>query len=209
MRMPVCAQPGVASSTTLSQPSRPIAPRRWNQFPSSVMASPARIRCSAVLGEAEVDAAVEGGVEPATGDRLLAGEEVEAMDTVRLRVAEQRCLPPAERVVRDGTGMGTLMPIIPTWTSCWKRRAAPPSLVKIAVPLPNRPELIRSTPSWKVCTRTTDSTGPKISSWYAREEVGISSMSVGPNQKPSSFPSTVNPLPSTTMRAPSASAMST
>src|SRR5690606_21407492 len=89
MRMPVCAQPGVASSTTLSQPSRPIVPRRWNQFPSSVMAPPARIR-SAVLGEAEVDAAVEGGVEPPAGDRLLAGEEVEAMDTVRLRIAEQR-----------------------------------------------------------------------------------------------------------------------
>jgi hypothetical protein len=29
------------------------------------------------------------------------------------------------------------MPIMPTSTSFWKRRAAPPSLVKIAVPLPN------------------------------------------------------------------------
>ena len=46
--------------------------------------------------------------------------------------------PPKENVA-TGTGIGTLMPIMPTWTSCWKRRAAPPSLVKIAVPLPNRP----------------------------------------------------------------------
>src|SRR6478735_474328 len=35
-----------------------------------------------------------------------------------------------------GTGIGTLMPIIPTCASRWKRRAAPPSFVKIAVPLP-------------------------------------------------------------------------
>jgi hypothetical protein len=35
-----------------------------------------------------------------------------------------------------GTGIGTLMPTMPTSTSFWKRRAAPPSLVKIAVPLP-------------------------------------------------------------------------
>ena len=35
-----------------------------------------------------------------------------------------------------GTGMGTLTPTMPTSTSFWKRRAAPPSLVKMAVPLP-------------------------------------------------------------------------
>ena len=54
--------------------------------------------------------------------------------------------PPNENVA-TGTGIGTLMPIIPTCTSFWKRRAAPPSLVKIAVPLPNAPSLIRATPS--------------------------------------------------------------
>ena len=27
------------------------------------------------------------------------------------------------------------MPTMPTWTSFWKRRAAPPSFVKIATPL--------------------------------------------------------------------------
>ena len=43
--------------------------------------------------------------------------------------------PPKEKVA-TGTGIGTLMPIMPTSTSFWKRRAAPPSLVKIAVPLP-------------------------------------------------------------------------
>jgi hypothetical protein len=31
--------------------------------------------------------------------------------------------------------MGTLMPTMPTSTSCWNLRAAPPSLVKIATPL--------------------------------------------------------------------------
>ena len=43
--------------------------------------------------------------------------------------------PPNEKYA-IGTGIGTLMPIIPTSTSFWKRRAAPPSLVKMAVPLP-------------------------------------------------------------------------
>ena len=35
-----------------------------------------------------------------------------------------------------GTGIGTLIPTIPTSTSCSNRRAAPPSRVKIATPLP-------------------------------------------------------------------------
>jgi hypothetical protein len=35
-----------------------------------------------------------------------------------------------------GTGIGTLTPTMPTSTSWVNRRAAPPSLVKIAVPLP-------------------------------------------------------------------------
>jgi hypothetical protein len=35
-----------------------------------------------------------------------------------------------------GTGMGTLTPTMPTSTSRWNLRAAPPSLVKRAVPLP-------------------------------------------------------------------------
>ena len=35
-----------------------------------------------------------------------------------------------------GTGTGTLMPIMPTSTSRWNRRAAPPSLVNSAVPFP-------------------------------------------------------------------------
>src|SRR5690606_1291210 len=55
-----------------------------------------------VLREAEVDAAVGCGVEPPAGDRLLAGEEVEAVDAVSLGVAEQRCLPTTEGVVGDG-----------------------------------------------------------------------------------------------------------
>ena len=108
-----------------------------------------------------------------------------------------------------GTGMGTLMPIIPTCTSDWNRRAAPPSLVKIAVPLPNSPELMSARPSSYLATRTTDRTGPKISSVYAFDDVGTWSSRVGPKKKPSSCPGTVNPRPSTTTVAPSASAMST
>ena len=34
-----------------------------------------------------------------------------------------------------GTGMGTLMPIMPTSTCCWKRRAAWPERVNSAAPL--------------------------------------------------------------------------
>ena len=34
-----------------------------------------------------------------------------------------------------GTGIGTLIPTMPTWISLWKRRATPPSRVKIATPL--------------------------------------------------------------------------
>src|SRR5690606_37246565 len=53
-----------------------------------------------VLGEAEVDAAV-AGVEPARRDGLLPGVERDTGLSVRLRVAERRILPTAERVVRD------------------------------------------------------------------------------------------------------------
>ena len=35
-----------------------------------------------------------------------------------------------------GTGIGTLTPTMPACTSSQKRRAQPPSRVKIAVPLP-------------------------------------------------------------------------
>ena len=56
------------------------------------------------------------------------------------------------------------MPIIPTWTPRWNRRAASPLEVKIAVPLPYGLALISSIASSTVSTRSTDRTGPKISS---------------------------------------------
>ena len=53
--------------------------------------------CSVVLGEAEVEAAV-AGVEPARGDDLAAGEEVDALDAVRVGVAESEFFqPPNEK----------------------------------------------------------------------------------------------------------------
>ena len=63
-----------------------------------------------------------------------------------------------------GTGIGTLMPIIPTWTPRWNVRAASPLDVKIAVPFANEQSLMRRIASSSVSTRTTTSTGPKISS---------------------------------------------
>jgi hypothetical protein len=57
-----------------------------------------------------------------------------------------------------------LTPTIPTSTSWVNRRAAPPSLVKIAVPLPyGFPLTIASASSYPEA-RTIDSTGPKITS---------------------------------------------
>ena len=60
--------------------------------------------------------------------------------------------------------MGTLTPIIPTLTWRLKSRAALPSRVKIAMPLPYGFSLTMATASPKVATRATLSTGPKISS---------------------------------------------
>src|SRR5450759_2271169 len=62
--------------------------------------------------------------------------------------------------------MGMFTPTIPTCTSNWKRRAAPPSRVKMATPLPYGLSLTSWTASSYVSTRSTDRTGPKISSSY-------------------------------------------
>ena len=63
-----------------------------------------------------------------------------------------------------GTGIGTLTPIIPTCTRRWKVRAASPLEVKMAQPLAKDCALISAIASSSVSTRTTTSTGPKISS---------------------------------------------
>ena len=94
-----------SSSATRSpvwrQPEGAKAPPPPGSHPAPV--SPAdrtsgrpRSRCpSVVLREAQVDAAV-AGVQPAAGDRLLLGEEADAVRRSASRVAEQR-LPPARR----------------------------------------------------------------------------------------------------------------
>ena len=56
------------------------------------------------------------------------------------------------------------MPTMPISASETNRRAAPPSLVKIATPLPYGLSLTRLTAASYDGARTTDSTGPKISS---------------------------------------------
>ena len=64
-----------------------------------------------------------------------------------------------------GAGIGTLTPTMPTSISCAKARAASPSRVKTATPLAYLCAEIRSTASEKLFLRTTESTGPKISSF--------------------------------------------
>ena len=85
-----------------------------------------------------------------------------------------------------GTGIGTLMPIMPTVTARWNVRAASPEDVKIAVPLPYGLALTRAIASARSATRITTSTGPKISSTYARMSVVTPSRTVGPTKNPSS-----------------------
>ena len=63
-----------------------------------------------------------------------------------------------------GTGIGTLMPTMPTWMWRLNSRATLPSRVKQETPLPNSCALIRSTAAARSLTCTQDSTGPKISS---------------------------------------------
>lgn len=62
------------------------------------------------------------------------------------------------------TGMGTLIPICPASHSNWNLRAALPDLVKIAAPLPQALELMKSMADWRSGLLTTTRTGPKISS---------------------------------------------
>src|SRR5699024_10651440 len=59
---------------------------------------------SLVAGESEVDTCVSCRLGPARGDRLLLGEEVEPLDAICLRAAEQCVLPATERVVPDRHG---------------------------------------------------------------------------------------------------------
>ncbi len=63
-----------------------------------------------------------------------------------------------------GTGIGTLMPTMPTSTRRANSRATLPSLVKQATPLPNSCPLTSLSAASKSGTRTHESTGPKISS---------------------------------------------
>ncbi|MDT4847129.1 hypothetical protein FQZ97_811780 [compost metagenome] len=65
--------------------------------------------------------------------------------------------------IGTGTGIGTLMPTWPTSMSSWKRRAAAPDCVKIAVPLPFGLLLISSMASSMVSASAMHSTGPNTS----------------------------------------------
>jgi hypothetical protein len=79
-------------------------------------------------------------------------------------VAEQRSLPAAERVEGHRYGDRHVNAHMPAFTRLLNTRAASPSRVKIAVPLPYSCSFTRLSANSKSVTRTTDSTVPKISS---------------------------------------------
>ena len=57
------------------------------------------------------------------------------------------CFQPPKEWQPTGTGMGTLTPTMPASASSWNCRAAPPSRVKTAAPLPQGLASISSTAS--------------------------------------------------------------
>src|SRR6476660_1534109 len=81
----------------------------WSR--GSAMGNLLLMRCTGlgVLGEAEIEASV-ARVEPAARHHLATGEEMDAVGSVGVGVAEERALPPAERVVRDGNRDGNVDP---------------------------------------------------------------------------------------------------
>jgi hypothetical protein len=99
-----------------------------------------------------------------------------------------------------GTGMGTLMPTMPTWIRRANSRAMPPSLVKQATPLPYSWALTSSTPAAKSATRTHDSTGPEdllLVDAHLRRDM-VEQRAAG--EEAALQAGTVRPRPSTTQR---------
>ncbi len=76
------------------------------------------------------------GSEPAGGDGLGPGEEVHTFGAVGMAVTEQRRLPAAKAVVGHGNRDRHVDADHADLDLVLERRAAPPSLVKMAVPLP-------------------------------------------------------------------------
>ena len=81
---------------------------------------------SDILGETEIQAVgADARVLPAGGDGLHPGEEVDpSMPWAWVSPNSEAFWPPKLKYAM-GTGIGTLMPTMPTSTSFWKRRAAP------------------------------------------------------------------------------------
>ena len=74
------------------------------------------------------------------------------------------CFQPPKEWNAIGTGIGTFTPTMPMLIPAAKSRAAPPSEVKIATPLPYSCAFTMRTAPAMSGVRTTPSTGPKISS---------------------------------------------
>ncbi len=83
----------------------------------------------------ELRAALDAA-RPALRDGLGLGVEADRIRPVLVQVAEARALPAAEGVVGDRNRIGTFTPTMPVFTRVVKSRAASPSWVKIATPLP-------------------------------------------------------------------------
>jgi hypothetical protein len=95
---------------------------------------------------------------------LEAGVEADAFGAVHSHVAEHERFPPPKLWNAIGTGIGTLTPTMPIWMRFANSRAASPSRVKIAVPLPYSWSLTGWVALSKSGVRTIARTGPKISS---------------------------------------------
>src|ERR1700694_3142213 len=99
-RMSACADHEWKTGARSS--SRVRAPAAASSSPGPFITLEGSDRCvvatSVVPGETEVDARV-AGVEPARRHHLALGEELHPIRPVRVRVAEERVLPAAERVV--------------------------------------------------------------------------------------------------------------
>src|SRR6185503_14158366 len=97
--------------------------------------APAIVRASVHRRDRELRAFLDAG-RPARGDRLGLGVEADRIRTMLVEIAEAGLLPAAERVIGDRHRDRHVDADHATFTLAAKSRAASPSRVKIATPLP-------------------------------------------------------------------------
>src|ERR1700739_2645931 len=87
-------------------------------------------------GRHNVFGACADAAGPARGHRLEARVEAHALGAVHAMSPNSERFQPPKLWKAIGTGIGTLMPTMPIWMRFENSRAASPSRVKIATPLP-------------------------------------------------------------------------